>query len=374
MLVAGEARTRRKKLWEVSTAYHCALIGTCLPMSTLRRLARRAGFAFPGDGSDYAMHHAAVHLASQPNELSRLIHKELDSRFGPAVENGEVAGSLWALMTHPLASEAMLQRASQDVHMLSHQIGASSRADLRRLAELEQENRMLREQLEDRRCKASERLAAKEQRIAELEGRLADAAGTEQRLREAEQRLRLRQEAPAFPTQPNESQGRRLDLSEARCARLERALVELHRECEAAERGMQQMLLQSSPSEDPQASTGLSGRRVLYVGGRTSLVEQYRLLVQRQGGELLHHDGGLEESLKRLQPLLAAADVVVCAAGQSSHAAYYVVKRFCKRTGKPCALLRRASLASLLNALRALGGEPASISAGNSVLLPAAGL
>ena len=111
---------------------------------------------------------------------------------------------------------------------------------------------------------------------------------------------------------------------------------------------------------------------MLYVGGRTGLIEQYRHAVERCGGTLLHHDGGLEESLKRLQPLLAAADVVVCAAGESSHAAYYIVKRFCKQAGKPCALLRRGSVASLLGALRALAGESATVAAGDTLLRTAA--
>jgi hypothetical protein len=33
------ALRRRRKLWELPHAYHCALIGTCLPVAQMRRLA-----------------------------------------------------------------------------------------------------------------------------------------------------------------------------------------------------------------------------------------------------------------------------------------------------------------------------------------------
>lgn len=364
---------RRRKLWELGPAYMCCLVGTCLPVKNLRRLARRAGLAQAHGCSDYELHRAAVHLASQRNDFSRAAHKELEARFSAAIARfmsakdeaqllelwrialagGEVAGALWALMTHPLASEALIQLVSQDMHMLSHQAGAESRADLRRLGELERENRELRARLEARHHHAARELAAKESRIAALKQRLAEATGLRLRLDEAEERARSLQ-APASSAPPLHAHERRLAESEARCERLEGELAALRRERDAAERALQDWLPRSAaPSRGPE----LSGRRVLYVGGRTRLVEQYRELVARHGGELLHHDGGIEESLKRLQPLLGASDMVVVAAGETSHAAYYIVKRFCKHAAKPCVLLRRASVTSLLGALRALAGE-----------------
>ena len=375
----------RRKLWEVSPAYLCPLVGTCLSMPALRRLARRVGLEGASRMSDYELHHAGVHLAAERNAFSRLAHKDLDARFAAAVErfaqaddeaaladlwkraleNGDVAGALWALMTHPLAPAPLLQLASQDVHMLSHQVGASSRADLARLAALEEQNRVLRERVEDQHARSTVQLAAKEARIAALERSLAEAAGTQLRLQDAERELRRVREASA----PDERLARRLAQSEARCARLELALAEMRQHIEGEhERAPAAEAVESMES----ASANLAGRRVLYVGGRTGLVERYRWLVERHGAELLHHDGGLEESLHRLQPLLAAADLVVCAAGEASHAAYYIVKRFCKQSGKPCALLRRASLASLANALRALAGVPSLMASGDTLLRPAA--
>lgn len=389
------AAQRRRKLWELSPAYHCALIGTCLPMELLRRLARGAGVGQAAARSDYELHHAAVHLAGARNEFSRRAHKALDERFATAlsrfaqaasepdlaelwkqsIEGGGVAAALWALMTHPLASTALLQSASQEVHMLSHQVGAASRADLRRLAQLQDENDRLRARLQEQQHNAARQLAGKAEHISRLERRLADAEGTRLRLVEAQHRLARLQPAPPAAVRSDAGIARRLAESEARRARLEADLARTACERDAAEGALRQWVAQR-PGEEREEhrirAADLSGQRVLYVGGRASLVEQYRRLVERCGGELLHHDGGLEESLKRLPPLLAAADMVVCAAGETSHAAYYVAKRSCKQAGKPCALLRRASLASLLTALRALAGEAASLSQGDTLLLSAA--
>ena len=89
-----------------------------------------------------------------------------------------------------------------------------------------------------------------------------------------------------------------------------------------------------------------SGKCVLCVGGRTGAIEAYRHLVEQSGGRFLHHDGGLEESLHRIDGVLAAADLVICQAGCISHNAYWRVKEQCKRTGKRCLFIRNPGISS----------------------------
>jgi hypothetical protein len=48
-------------------------------------------------------------------------------------------GRYWALLSHAAATETIVKKAFQDVHMLSHLVGAANRADIRRLRELEAE-------------------------------------------------------------------------------------------------------------------------------------------------------------------------------------------------------------------------------------------
>ena len=95
------------------------------------------------------------------------------------------------------------------------------------------------------------------------------------------------------------------------------------------------------------SATKLSGKCVLCVGGRSGAVDAYRQRIEQYGGRFLHHDGGLEENLHRIDSALAAADLVICQAGCISHNAYWRVKEQCKRTGKPCVFLRSPGVSSL---------------------------
>jgi hypothetical protein len=108
----------------------------------------------------------------------------------------------------------------------------------------------------------------------------------------------------------------------------------------------------TADTEPPAAvAVWLHDRAVLCVGGRTRAVPQYRQLVEDAGGRFLHHDGGDEDGARRLEATLAAADLVICQAGCISHGAYWRVKDYCKRTGKPCVFLEQPSASGLQRAL-----------------------
>lgn len=403
---------RRRKLWEIPSAYHCAIVGTCLPMAALRRLARRAGIEQWQRASDYELHHVAVNTTCERNALSQLLHKELETRFALAVRRfaqarteehisalwneaigrGEIAGALWAAMSHPHATESVRESISQDVHMLSHQAGAASRADLRRLTELQRENKTLRQALERQREKFSEKLAAKEQAIVSLGARAAAAVSFQQRLQEAEKELRVLEEGGALARAREllDAQSLRAQRAEARATRCERKLTEyverVHQLEQALDQSKPRRGAERQEDRGSRAPAGychereqtrtatdpdLSGRRVLCVGGRSSLIDHYRALVEQRHGRFLHHDGGLEDNFARLQSLLASTDAVVCAARHISHGAYYVVKRFCKKHRKPCILLKNDGASSFLKGVRALTGMPTEAGMGDTVLVAA---
>ena len=115
-------------------------------------------------------------------------------------------------------------------------------------------------------------------------------------------------------------------------------------------------------------SPAVLGQCVLYVGGRSSLLAQYRALAERLGIRLIHHDGGLEESLSRLPDMINGADAVMCPTDCVSHSAYYQLKRQCKRSGKPCLLFKGAGLSGFAVALArlsvgqfSLAGKPVNL-------------
>ena len=112
----------------------------------------------------------------------------------------------------------------------------------------------------------------------------------------------------------------------------------------------------------PALPLDLGARSILCVGGRSGHIPIYRDLVERHGGRFAHHDGGIEDSSRRLGASLAAADLVICQAGCLNHNAYGIVKDHCKRSGKRCVYLDRPSAASFAKGLAqavAAGGAAA---------------
>jgi Uncharacterized protein conserved in bacteria (DUF2325) len=101
----------------------------------------------------------------------------------------------------------------------------------------------------------------------------------------------------------------------------------------------------------------LSGLTVLYVGGRAKQVRQLKSLVERLKGELLHHDAGVEHSLRLLPGLVSRAAVAVFPVDCVSHDAVASIKRLCHQIGRPYLPLRTSSLTCLLSALTGLRAQ-----------------
>jgi hypothetical protein len=377
---------RRKKLWELDSRFHCPVIGTCLTVDELHRLVRKAGISVGVKMSDYELHHSFVQVAGNPVHAARLTHKWLDRKFEPALKRfnackcaaeleplweeasaqGDVAAAFWALLTHPAAPAELVQRAYEEVHMLSHLAGHSHRVAQRELAALKQRVT----EIEERHAWTAE---ASRLRIQELErevgllserARRADAlerelAATQARLaafEHGEPLARLRAEKDALAREL-ERAARRAENAERRLRAEERpALADAAVPVSAG--AVAGVLAAGCPPRCDAPEAGdcpgpdLCGRRVLYVGGRNRQVAHFRAFVARHNGVLLHHDGGLSESTLRLDAMIHRADAVLCPVGCVSHDACRRVKRLCRRAAKPFVPLRSASLACFVQGLQ----------------------
>ncbi len=385
----------RPKLWDLPPALHCPVIGTCLEVHALRRLARSLGHD-AGRLSDYEIHVSFVAAASGKNAFSLAAQKALDRthathlrRFArarsteqlaalwqQALEEGDVPGGFWATLTHPRCDSALRDRAREEIHMLSHQIGAGQRADLKRLSETLAELKALRLELESNQARARQTLEDRERRIAEL--RSALDASERQRHQSFTELQQLRQRIDTLGgatvldqvskledrtrTAEQRQQTLQAELADSRQAfAVERERnAELEAECEgwrAECTALEQLLAQ--PTGGCNACDhhmdgicpDLCGRRILCVGGRSQLIDHYRDLVARCNGRFDHYDGGIEDNRQRLETMLASADAVVCTTDCVSHDAYYRSKRFCKRFAKPCVLLRSSGVTTFARAL-----------------------
>lgn len=387
----GPRPARRLRIWDLDDKLHCPIIGTCISLDELQRFARRFQFASPTD-DDFTVHVEAVDLVRQRNPFSEALQRHLEKKFKLSIDRfsklkldaeirqhwsdscarGEVAGPLWAVCTHKAASAATRQQAYRDIHMLSHQVGAGQAADTRRLTHLEKENAELKEGLKRELAALRRQLVAAEAGLAEKDAAIHRASQLENRLQRFEsgqvmietgQRLlALQASHEKLIAISIRSQEQERQLREIRDEN-QRLLAE--RDAAVADRHALEELFQSletpppcEPGDNPDDCAGcpsaLSTRCILYVGGRTSLLAQYRQLATRLGIHLIHHDGGQEESLSRLPEMIIGADAVVCPTDRISHNAYYHVKSHCKRVGKPCLFYKGSGVSSFAAAMARL--------------------
>jgi hypothetical protein len=95
----------------------------------------------------------------------------------------------------------------------------------------------------------------------------------------------------------------------------------------------------------------LEGRRILYIGGRQKHLSVLRRLVEACNGRLVCHDGGVDESMKRLAALCSGADIVVFPVDCVSHGAQDKAKQLCRRWQKRFVPVRRSGCSAFLAAL-----------------------
>lgn len=396
---------RRRKFWELEEKHHCPVVGTCLTIDELKKIARKEGF-FGRNFDDYRLHVEAVSASCTRNSASEAMHKMLERKFERWIKlfdqartdaavralwqqhlaRGDVAGPMWAALTHKAASEDTRNQVYGEVHMLSHQIGAGLAADARRLGYLETEvNRLGHEARQhaararrtlDERAARIRCLEADNQRLAEALRELpalkarADALASGQAMADLQHRLLALEACNArLETALLESRQQvlQLETASAEIDRLKRALAATADERDAMERLLlsdDDDALFARAEDDDRCDSPLKGRNVLCVGGRIALLPQYRQLAERLGVRLAHHDGGKEEAMSRLPALLDSSDAVICPTDCVGHLAYYKLKQHCKQAGKPCVLVKSSGVASFAAALTRLAEGRAEIQPG----------
>ena len=372
---------RRSKIWDLNRNFHCSIIGTCLSTGELRHILIKAGLATDG-ATDQQLHGQGVLLAAQRDAAGKLLNKALDKRhktainqfakaktasevralWSEAAKRGEIPGAYWAALTHPAADEDVIRDVFGEVHMISHLVGASNRADIRRLNELEAENIELKEKLRRQQEQLREGISSRETKIRDLNAllarRIADTgyesdAGDHETLAKlvADLERRLANEGRRRQSLESRLQNAAAELDQERHQRIEaqQQRGQLSEELTALEAS----LLQNA-GEDAgitSSSIRLDGLSLLYVGGRPHQLNHMRTLGERHGAQLLHHDGGIEERSGLLEGLVSRADVVMFPIDCVSHRAVGIVKRLCRQAAKPYLPLRSSGISSFIAAL-----------------------
>ncbi len=372
--------SRRRRLWELGSHAHCPVIGVCLPLERVRLLAKRH-LVLQGDEDDYTLHCSLVTAAGRRNGMAEALQKDLEQRFALDVRSaaqaksrdsltswwrgraaqGEVAGALWATLTHPRCDEWLEMRVLGQVHMLQHQVGAAQRVDMARHRELVAEHRALaREYAEvQQRVTAWSQARAREQQAWEQERIQHRAAVIALQTQLGQAQEQLQHWLQAHPDLPErEALRERLAVQLARNQALQREVSRLSARSQAVGTEGRPVAASAAVAGLPAAPVSLGQRVVLCVGGRGGSVPQYRQAVEGCGAHFLHHDGGEEHKPAQLEPQLAAADLVICQTGCISHDAYWRVKDHCKRHHKRCVFVETPSRSAFERALaEAAAGE-----------------
>lgn len=378
--------SRRRRLWELARETHCPVIGVCIPLPVLRRIVAKAvGRHAPHD--DYEIHVGAISECTYRNRLSELLQDELDRRYTSsiklfknaktsealkdmwetAIKEGDVAGAFWAGLSHARCDIPMQEAMCRDMHMLQHQAGATTRAEIHRFHAVLEENAMLTRELARHQVRYTRFSQEKSQELELLQKQLtqlrAEVIGKDSLITYLQSDLQqLKDEIPELSQTKKQQQ--KLQQALQRQQDLEQQVRELKRQLTQAEALLNHPLSNSKETSAEESlnpatkhrtipiTLELNERNVLCVGGRSGNVANYRDLIEGVGGRFIHHDGGVEDNASLLESSLAAADLVICQTGCISHSAYWRVKEFCKRTGKRCVFIDNPSISSLARGLQ----------------------
>lgn len=383
---------KRTKLWELNNKHHCPIIGVCLSVNDLLKFSRRFGFT-ASQCDEYSLHIEAVGKVTTRNPVSKAVQKYLDNKYQNTINHfnkaksdsevralwedfyiqGKGSSAMWASLTHKSVSEETRDMIYARMHMHAHQAGAAQAADLRKLNQLEMENEEIKFALEQQQQRYASKEAKWRQRLDKATKSLECQVQLQNEMANIQSRINALESGVAMT-----EMGRRLmeltteneqlratakrvetlkETLEATCREAMKLVQE--RDSLSAQRDLLEQLLQADIDEEdnsenkPVACDAESSRsgRVLCVGGRVSLLPQYREVAKQFGIRLIHHDGGQQEAMTRLPDLIDRANAVVCPTDCVSHAAYYLLKRHCKRSRKPCLLFKGSSVSSFAKAL-----------------------
>ncbi len=399
-----KAGKRRLKLWELPSRFHCSVIGTCLSLDEIYKVAKRFKIYPEGEQNDYAYHGMFVGISSgQGNHkpIARHLSKQLDTKYltqigrvrkltderdlreywAHAMENGKVAGAYWALLTHPATSLKLREHLFGEIHMLSHLSGASVRIERAQITALEKIIRTQEEERDVERTRSRDALAEKEAFIRIQGKQLEKLLDKEKRYDDAVDRLRYLEDINNIRSQQiviNELQSHlqdndeRMNTMERKLSEKDRRIAQLDRRYVKAQEMLEQSREQvkaleatlaeilspphcendACPISGQEEDFDLCGRCIAFVGGRSNQTPHFRELVERYNGQFIHHDGGLESGQGKLESVLAKADAVLFPVDCVSHNASRDIKRFCKQGQKPFVPLPSSGLSSFTLALK----------------------
>ncbi|MEM7424835.1 MAG: DUF2325 domain-containing protein [Pseudomonadota bacterium] len=331
----------------------CSIIGTCLSHDDLMVLARKWNVKISEGARMFDVHGFFVKEAGRKTDISAGLQKLLDKRYrgfvkriskitdyedqvrfwNDSVNDGFVAGAYWALVSHTHVAEDLQSQVFGEVHMMSHLMGGSAQRIVGAAAEIQDRMEQMERQHDRWSAQARQAIERRDTQILKLQNKLDE-------VRKAQIEVEIRKEP---------ENAKMADRASRLLLKRERALIasrtknrQLEGEVETLKLQLEQMRARrqngAAAIDDGSArrpARGLCGKAVLYLGGRASSIVHMRRTAEELEVELLHHDGGLEQSAQLIGELVERCDAVVCPVNCINHQACLKAKRICKRLNKP---------------------------------------
>ena len=370
-------RPRRLALWEIDGSLQCSILGTCLSDQDLLTTVRKHRLHVDRNAQSYEIHSYCVRAASEDCALARSLNKLLEHRFAGAIrllgraktdqevrlvwerfrDGGQIAAGYWAVMSHTHIPASFKTRVFGEVHMLSHLNGHGA------------------SQLANRLKQAEHRCADLESRLRRSDTAKVEAIAARDAARVHSSRQALTDQGEATTTvrcQASEPE-RALCRLQRKLAKCERALIVARARARQAEAQLSDLAAarptacnltsrntDTRLASDHRRRRAPTSHRVLYLGGRTAIVPHLRTAAATRVAAFFHHDGGIEDSLHRIEEMIAGCDAVVCPVDCVSHGACRMAKAICQRLNRrflPIATASRSGFERALDQLLATQQE-----------------
>ncbi len=397
-----------KKIWEISAHYHCGILGTCMPNDELRVLMKDYA-TIDKNAPDYVIHGISVRAMNNKNFLSEAVQKILANKYQmftariykennakqmyqlwqQSLTNGDFPGVLWAIMSHPLATEDLLKDVNGDLHVLTHESLLELHKEKQSIAKQAEKNNLLTLELQ----KAKEKVFAYEKELNQLKiqnleykenyqtyaNMFHNSNLQEQKFQAVfdqlqskynniENKLQIKKKQNQSRKEINASLNHQNKLLQTENEKLKHLLKEKDNELRLLENSftnLKEKILnekndlhgndvthdQCDGNCDSCVHSKIKGRQIAYIGGLNSVVSNCRWLVEQNEGFFIHHDGGMEESKKQLPSIVLQADIVFCSINNVSHNAMHIIKKVCTQYQKKLIFLKGNGVSSFIRGI-----------------------
>jgi hypothetical protein len=362
-------------LWTLPSNIRCAVIGTCLEIAQLKRLANRFR-KYTGEvclDTDYDLHSYFVSVCGNKNPVSVYLNKLLNRQYASHIQLSQklkseqqivaawasidrldvraLSGYFWAFLTLRHLTDSVRDRIYGDIHMISHIAGRNEKSATYRL--LEENQRLSNDNLR------------KDRQLSERARKLVDQGLKIDKLQLQNSHL---QHANAQLKDKIAADNPGLVKYKARIAEQQVQIRRLRAQLLALERqqvshdddrtlgqailgtGVADPLVLADSTCDQNCveciQRDLCGKTILYVGGFARHRKKFERLTQAMNGRFFYHDGGLQQSDHQLDEMIRKADCVFCPVDCVSHSAMGRIKDVARQRDMDCVFLKSASISS----------------------------